>query len=66
MKEIWRLPGKDGLLGRVMLPLATDYVDFPGRFRDTLQALATIYDWDAAQLADRIVAISSSCDSTKR
>ncbi|MEV2219411.1 hypothetical protein AB0E01_05980 [Nocardia vinacea] len=56
VKEIWRLPGEDGLLGRVMLPLATDYVDFPGRFRDTLQALATIYDWDLVQLAEQIAA----------
>ncbi|WP_194834590.1 hypothetical protein [Nocardia sp. XZ_19_369] len=56
VKEIWRLPGADGLLGRVMLPLATDYVDFPVRFRDTLQALAAIYDWDPAQLAERIAA----------
>lgn len=56
VKEIWRLPGADGARGRVMLPLATDYVDFPMRFRDTLQALATIYDWDPAQLAERIVA----------
>ncbi|ASF13563.1 hypothetical protein CEQ30_39590 [Nocardia brasiliensis] len=56
VKEIWRLPGDDGLQGRVMVPLATDYVDFPVRFRDTLQALATIYDWDPRQLAERIVA----------
>ncbi|CAM4502072.1 hypothetical protein NONI108955_36980 [Nocardia ninae] len=56
VKEIWRLPGEDGLLGRVMLPLATDYVDFPTRFRDTLQALAAIYDWDPAHLAERITA----------
>ncbi|MGY2028223.1 hypothetical protein [Nocardia gipuzkoensis] len=46
VKEIRRLPGEDGLLGRIMLPLATDYVDFPRRFRETIQALATIYDCD--------------------
>ncbi|WP_221639260.1 hypothetical protein [Nocardia bhagyanarayanae] len=56
VKEIWRLPGEDGLLGRIMLPLATDYVDFPRRFRETMQALATIYDWDPAQLVERIAA----------
>lgn len=56
VREIWRLPGADGPLGRVMLPLATDYADFPVRFRDTLQALATIYDWNLGQLAERIVA----------
>ncbi|MEV4129222.1 hypothetical protein [Nocardia sp. NPDC049707] len=57
IKEIWRLPYPGGLLGRIMLPLATDYVDFPGRFRDTLVALATIYDSDPAQLAERIIAV---------
>ncbi|MEU7138125.1 hypothetical protein ABZ942_01605 [Nocardia sp. NPDC046473] len=56
VREIWRLPGADGPLGRVMLPLATDYADFSVRFRDTLQALATIYDWNPGQLAERIVA----------
>ncbi|MFI6168012.1 hypothetical protein ACIBCN_14620 [Nocardia sp. NPDC051052] len=56
VREIWRLPGADGPLGRVMLPLATDYADFPVRFRDTLQALAAIYDWNIGQLAERIVA----------
>lgn len=55
-KEIWRLPGADGPRGRVMLPLATDYVDFPQRFIDVLYALGCIYDWDAAQLAERIMA----------
>ncbi len=39
-----------------MLPLATDYVDFPRRFRETLQALATIYDCDLNQLVERIAA----------
>ncbi|WHT23168.1 hypothetical protein N8J89_19460 [Crossiella sp. CA-258035] len=56
VREIWRLPGEHGLLGRIMLPLATDYADFPERFRDTLRALATIYDWDPAQLGERIAA----------
>lgn len=67
IKEIWRLPGEDGLLGRIMLPLATDYVDFPRRFRETLQSLATIYDCDLAQLVERIAAAGPtrcSCVST--
>lgn len=56
VKEIWRLPvpGEDALRGRIMLPLATDYVDFSQRFRDTLRALAAIYEWDLAQLVERI------------
>lgn len=52
-REIWRLPGQRA---RVMLPLATDYVDFQQRFSDTLRALAKIYDWDPAFLAERITA----------
>lgn len=60
IKEIWRLPSQGGLLGRIMLPLAIDYVDFSRRFRDTLEALATIYDLDPAELAERIIAASAS------
>ncbi|MGO1051997.1 hypothetical protein [Crossiella sp. CA198] len=56
VKEIWRLPGEHGHLGRIMLPLATDYVDFPQRFHDTLRALGAIYDWAPAELAERIAA----------
>ncbi|WP_435593147.1 hypothetical protein [Nocardia sp. bgisy118] len=56
VREIWQLPGENGLLGRIMLPLATDYVDFPRRFQETIRALATIYDWDPAQLVERIIA----------
>ncbi|NKY27921.1 hypothetical protein [Nocardia gamkensis] len=69
VKEIWRLPGEDGLLGRIMLPLATDYVDFPRRFRETLQALATIYDCDLTQLVERIAIAwptCCSCASTRK
>ncbi len=56
VKEIWKLPGDGGVRGRIMLPLATDFVDFPRRFGETLQALATIYNWDPAVLAERIAA----------
>ncbi|MGW4324296.1 hypothetical protein ACWEKR_00230 [Nocardia sp. NPDC004573] len=69
IKEIWRLPGEDGLLGRIMLPLATDYVDFPRRFRETLQALATIYGCDLIQLVERIAAARPtrcSCVSARK
>ncbi|MFC6090715.1 hypothetical protein [Saccharothrix lopnurensis] len=54
VKEIWRLPGERGPRGRILLPLATDYVDFDRRFHDTLHALATIYDWDLGELAEHI------------
>lgn len=51
VREIWRLHGDRA---RIMLPLATDYVDFTQRFRDTLKALATVYSWDPAHLAEVI------------
>jgi hypothetical protein len=50
VRQIWRLNDE----ARVMLPLATDFVDFTQRFRDTLRALAAVYDWDPARLAERI------------
>ncbi|AOS61565.1 hypothetical protein [Actinoalloteichus hymeniacidonis] len=54
IKEIWRLPGEGGLRGRIMLPLATDYVDFSRRFKEVLLALTSIYDWNIAQLVEHI------------
>ncbi|MGW6741693.1 hypothetical protein ACWGDX_13360 [Streptomyces sp. NPDC055025] len=56
VKEVWRLPGPDGDEGRVMLPLATDYTDFPQRFRDTLVSLGHIHALDAVTLYERIIA----------
>jgi hypothetical protein len=57
IKEIWRSPEADGRRAeRIMLPLATDYVDYPQRFADTLTALGHIHDWDAAELLERIAA----------
>ncbi|WP_309117557.1 hypothetical protein [Saccharothrix sp.] len=53
VREIWRLAGDRA---RIMLPLATDYVDFDLRFSDTLKALATVYAWDPDHLAERITA----------
>ncbi|MFD5829384.1 hypothetical protein [Lentzea sp. NPDC060358] len=52
VRQIWRLHDE----ARVMLPLATDFVDFAQRFRDTLRTLATVYDWDPGRLAERITA----------
>jgi hypothetical protein len=56
VREIWRLIGERGPLGRIMLPLATDFVDFPQRFLDALRAMGEIYGWSPAQLAERIMA----------
>ncbi|MFE2532593.1 hypothetical protein [Streptomyces sp. NPDC059371] len=57
IKQIWRLPRGGGVAdARIMLPLATDYVDFKQRFNDTLFALGSIHDWDAVELYEQIVA----------
>ncbi|QTI88998.1 hypothetical protein [Streptomyces sp. AgN23] len=39
---------------RVMLPLATEYVDFEQRFGETLIALGRIYEWPPRELLERI------------
>jgi hypothetical protein len=66
IREIWRLsaplhsrdPGmvRTRARGRIMLPLATDFVDFGQHFRDALSALATINDWTPLQLERQILA----------
>ncbi|HEX9538431.1 MAG TPA: hypothetical protein VGA04_09700 [Streptosporangiaceae bacterium] len=66
IREIWRLAAPlqsrgSGLVGtrprgRIMLPLATDFVDFGQHFRDALSALATINDWTPLQLEREILA----------
>jgi hypothetical protein len=57
VKEIWSLPDDTGrVIGRILLPLATDYEDFSERFSDALRALSRLNDWDADQLVDRITA----------
>lgn len=56
VRQVWRLPGEGGDRGRVMLPLATDYVDFPQRFRDTLFSLGHIHALDPIELYERVVA----------
>jgi hypothetical protein len=58
VREVWRLPasGDRARRGRIMLPLASDFEDFPQRFYDALHALGRINDWDADQLQERITA----------
>lgn len=56
VREVWRLSDEGGPRGRIMLPLATDYVDFQSRFLDSLRALGLIYGWDPPELAERIAA----------
>jgi hypothetical protein len=59
VREIWRLPAHDSRPARIMLPLATDYVDFPERFYDALKALRILNDWDADSLYEHIIATRS-------
>jgi hypothetical protein len=66
IREIWRLSApprsrdsemaRTHIRGRIMLPLATDFVDFGQHFRDALSALATINDWTPLQLEREILA----------
>jgi hypothetical protein len=57
LREVWRLTGHDGRdEGRIMLPLATDYEDYPARFRDALLALGRIHQWDPSELYERVMA----------
>lgn len=57
IKEIWRLVASNGqVVGRLMLPLATDYTDFRDRFYDALIALGKINSWDADELQEQILA----------
>ncbi|MEU6299997.1 hypothetical protein [Streptomyces erythrochromogenes] len=56
VKEVWRLPDDTGgARARIMLPLATEFVDFQQRFTDALLALGRIYDSDPGELHERIV-----------
>ncbi|MER5222883.1 hypothetical protein [Streptomyces flaveus] len=55
VREIWRLPDDaGGSRARIMLPLASDFVDFQQRFTDALLALGKIYGSDPSQLQERI------------
>lgn len=53
--EIWSMPGdSQSLRGRIMLPLATDYVDFHDRFIDALRGIALISNLTPQELAENI------------
>ena len=67
VREIWSLPAPSAspsqnaarrpLRGRIMLPLATDFVDFGQHFRDALSALALINGWTPVQLEREILTL---------
>ncbi|TMR18532.1 hypothetical protein ETD86_21520 [Nonomuraea turkmeniaca] len=59
VREIWRLPDRSPQAARIMLPLATDFVDFSERFYDALRAIGRVNDWDADRLYERIIATRS-------
>lgn len=53
--EFWSLQGDDGeSLGKILLPLATDFADFQQRFSETLKAIGTINDWGPAEVLQHI------------
>lgn len=57
VREIWSLSDTHGTpRGRILLPLATDYVDFHERFSDALRALGRLNKWDAQELEQHIMA----------
>jgi hypothetical protein len=57
VKEIWELKEPGGkAVGRLMLPLATEYTDFRDRFHEALLALGRINDWDAGELQEHVLA----------
>jgi hypothetical protein len=57
IKEIWQLTDAAGeTVGRLMLPLATDYTDFADRFYDALLTLGRVNNWNADQLLEHILA----------
>ena len=56
-REIWHLFGQDGeLIGRIMLPLASDYSDYQDRFYDALISIGKINKWSSAELQEHITA----------
>jgi hypothetical protein len=67
VREIWNLPAQPAspsqnaagrpLRGRIMLPLATDFVDFGQHFQDALKALALINGWTPMQLEREILTL---------
>jgi hypothetical protein len=66
VREIWNLPAPSASSqnaarrpprGRIMLPLATDFVDFGQHFRDALSALALINGWTPVQLEREILTL---------
>jgi hypothetical protein len=66
VREIWSLPASPfagpgvasgRVKGRIMLPLATDFVDFGQHFQIALSALAMINDWTPQQLEHEILSL---------
>jgi hypothetical protein len=67
LREIWSLPASSASpergeasrrpRGRIMLPLATDFVDFGQHFQVALSSLAVINDWTPPQLEHEILSL---------
>lgn len=57
VKEIWTRPAVGTTpRARVMLPLATDYVDYAQRLADALRAIAIVNDWTTVEVERHILA----------
>jgi hypothetical protein len=57
VRELWSLTDDAGdTIGRVLLPLATDFEDFRHRYDEALYGIAQVYGWDPETLFDRISA----------
>jgi hypothetical protein len=53
--EFWSLLGENGEpLGKILLPLATDFSDFPQRFSETLRAIGAINGWSPTEVFQHI------------
>jgi len=69
VREVWNLPAPSASpahdqvrrrhRARIMLPLATHFIDFRQHFRDALSALALINGWSPVQLEREILSLHS-------
>jgi hypothetical protein len=55
VREIWRLEGDGGDRASAMLPLDTNYVDYPQAFVAALHTIGVIYDWSPLQLVEHVM-----------
>lgn len=60
IREIWRLDQSPEFgSARIMLPLATDFVDFRPRFKDAIESICHVHMIDVGEFRERVTAIHS-------